>query len=337
MKRKLLTVALLTLAIYSPAQNNPIFYGGYGDGWGRGIHIQASITTMYQGGNGDGWNKSSYTQGSVPQNFYGGNGDGWEHGSYIQGSVPHNFYGGNGDGFHSLAYVQNRPDATSFGGNGDGFSSDNYSQSSTEYAYKGGIGDGWASTYTPVTPLPVRFVNFDAFKERGTSHLQWRLASDEEVSSFDVERSNNAVSFEKIGNVAQNNAANKKYNFIDEHPMTGNNYYRLKVIYHDGKMEYTGTKVVNFEEVHSLHLNIYPNPATDIVNVELPNDFSDAQYGVVNIYGISGTMVYQQKVIGKFPSVITVQTASLTAGNYVVHIAADNNKTAQGKIVVVKQ
>lgn len=335
MKRKILTAALLPLAVYGQAQNNPIFFGGYGDGWGSGTHTQAS-TAIYLGGNGSGWAKNSYTQGGLPQSFYGGNGDGWEHGSYVQGGASQNFYGGNGDGFHASAYSQNRPDVLSFGGNGDGFSADNYSQSSNEYAYKGGIGDGWASTYTPIMPLPLRFLNFDAVKERNTSHLSWKLASDEEVRAFDVERSNNAVIFEKIGNVAQSNAANKSYNFIDQSPATGNNYYRLKIIYQDGKTEYTGTKVVNFEEARTLHLNIYPNPATDIVHVELPVDFSDTHYGVVNIYGMNGAMVFQQKITGKMPLLLTIPTASLAAGTYSVHIAADNNKTAQGKIIIVK-
>lgn len=337
MKKKLLITIAVATSINCIAQNNPqVFYGGSGDGFSKQSYAQSSINTMFNGNAGDGWSRNSYAQQGGASQFFGGNGDGWNKNNYSQASIGTMFTGGNGDGWNLNNYAQQGSNQQFFGGNGDGWNTNNYNQTHFDFAYKGGAGDGWASNYTPLLPLPITFLKFDAYKEERTSHLKWLLAKDDEVQSFDVERSHNAVSFEKIGNVAQNDANKKSYGFVDRQPMTGSNYYRLKVINKDGTTEYTGTKVVKFDDAKSIAVKIYPNPATNVVNIELPEDVNNETNLILNIYGMNGAMVHHQKISKANSSIITVNTEKFAVGNYVVHLRSEN-VNATGKVVVVKE
>ncbi|HTN45455.1 MAG TPA: T9SS type A sorting domain-containing protein [Flavipsychrobacter sp.] len=334
--KRIINLVLLFSPLLAHSQNNNIFYGGNGDGWGKANYAQPSVSTLFHGGDGDGWNKTSYSQTTVTTLFHGGDGDGWNRVVYAQASVGTMFLGGNGDGWNKSGYTQGAVSPQFYGGNGDGWNRNNYSQTYSDVAFRGGAGDGWASTYTPVAPLPVTFLKFEAVKENNTARLNWLLAQDEEVTSFDIERSHDAVSFEKIGTVNQNATNNKKYDFTDRHPFTGYNYYRLRVVGNDGKIDYTATRAVQFDTWNTSVVKIYPNPATREVNIELPQEFAADANKVLNVYGMNGAMVFQQKMHAGSASVITIQTVSFAAGSYMVHIASET-KTATGKFIVTKE
>lgn len=331
------TLAILLFASSFPAlaQNNNIFYGGVGDGWSKASYAQAGNNIMFQGSAGDGWHAANYTQTSINTQFQGGAGDGWSANIYAQASVTTLFQGGVGDGWSTNNYAQASITTQFQGGVGDGWNALNYTQSYANLAFRGGAGDGWASTYTPMLPLPITFLNFDAVKKDKTSYLHWKLAKDDEVKSFDVERSPDAVNFVKVGAVAQQDARHKSYDFTDIQPMTGNNYYRLKIHNNNGTSEYTSTRVVKFEDAIMNSIRIYPNPATQVVNIDLPTTMTHS-YKVLNIFGMNGAMVYQQKLEVNSATTITVNIEAFAAGSYMVHIISDN-QSAYGKFIVASE
>jgi hypothetical protein len=94
-----------------------------------------------------------------------------------------------------------------------------------------------ATTFSSIL-LPVSLTNFTAkANKQGTVNLAWATAAEQNNSHFEVARSVDGQSFTKIGEVlgaGSSNAANH-YNFTDESPISGVNYYRLKQIDKDGK------------------------------------------------------------------------------------------------------
>lgn len=332
MKRFITCAALLLTSAAAQAQNNMIFYGGEGDGWNSANYIQSSNVDAFHGGEGDGWNSNGYLQSSNVVAFKGGDGDGWNNASYTQAGSTLLFKGGEGDGWNSNNYVQNIASVSFFGGEGDGWNSVNYTQNTPVVAFLGGAGDGWAGNYIIIVPLPITFLSFNARKQDKSSLLDWKMGEEKEVTSFDVERSINAVNFEKIGEVKQNDANNKEYRFTDNLPFTGNNYYRLKVKKLDGSSEYTNTRVVYFDMRQQAVIKLYPNPATEQVSVELPTDFLGLNT-IVNIYSASGAIVISRKVMGNQSAVLSLNISALAAGNYYLHVAAET-KTATAKFNV---
>lgn len=96
--------------------------------------------------------------------------------------------------------------------------------------------------------------------------LRWATANEHNAARFDIERSADGASFEKIGAVVAkgNSNAPTDYYFQDKHPLTGINYYRLKQVDLDGRANYSQVVQVKWEASIT---GVYPNPTTGSVQI----------------------------------------------------------------------
>lgn len=95
-----------------------------------------------------------------------------------------------------------------------------------------------------------------------------------------------------------------------------------------GKVRVTGTSVndLGFEN----DLNIFPNPASDIVNIKYDNTNNLSDIKVV-MYNAMGQQVYT----GQMRNELSINTATFAAGNYFINlIDANTGKTATKKVIV---
>lgn len=99
------------------------------------------------------------------------------------------------------------------------------------------------------TILPVKYLDFSATKASNQINLNWSTASEQNNDYFSIERSEDGLSFDAIGKVAGfgNSSAKVDYTFIDENPLNGTSYYRLKQVDFDGKVEYSSIISVKSE------------------------------------------------------------------------------------------
>ena len=77
------------------------------------------------------------------------------------------------------------------------------------------------------------------------------------------------------------------YDFIDNDPVLGTNYYRIKQVDQNGSFSYSAVIELSRDRVNSLSVtSVYPNPAADQVNLDyaLPRGIS-ANYQIVDIQG----------------------------------------------------
>lgn len=117
-----------------------------------------------------------------------------------------------------------------------------------------------------VISLPVKLVSFTVKKKDHKNVLLWKTTSETDNAGFQIERSRDAINFEKIGFVDGNGESHEQnqYSFTDENPMV-KTYYRLKQMDHSGKFEYSRTiAVVNA----AADFVIFPNPASDHILVK---------------------------------------------------------------------
>ncbi len=121
--------------------------------------------------------------------------------------------------------------------------------------------------------LPVDLVAFTGKNEGSINHLFWTTASEENNVGFELQRSNNGRDFETIGFVegigTTENTNN--YSFIDERPLTGDNYYRLKQIDYDGQYELSNVIVLEFNTSANGVIKVFPNPNNGQFTLELMN------------------------------------------------------------------
>ncbi|MBS1565529.1 MAG: glycoside hydrolase family 44, partial [Bacteroidetes bacterium] len=141
--------------------------------------------------------------------------------------------------------------------------------------------------------LPVGLVSLAAVKAGNDVRLNFSVSADPGVSSFDIERSADGLLFNSIGTVAAaatvpgNAGPEKNYSFYDNRPLPSVNYYRLKIA--DGNGGYTYSKIVVAAFGHDIAgITVFPNPANDVVSVQLP-----AQQGpiVLELHERTGKLV----------------------------------------------
>jgi len=120
------------------------------------------------------------------------------------------------------------------------------------------------------TPLPITLISFTAMAENNIVRLDWETASEINNDHFTVQRSADASAWEDIKVIKGmlNSSADVHYTTNDDMPLSGVSYYRLKQTDVDGKETFSFIRTVNIH--NQAQINIYPNPATNYINVVSP-------------------------------------------------------------------
>lgn len=93
--------------------------------------------------------------------------------------------------------------------------------------------------------------------------------------------------------------------------------------------------IASVNETVSVDLNIYPNPATDFVNIELGNlKNEDLQNAVIVVYDMTGKKVFEKQLNNS--SMEKISTADYAAGLYTIVIANSDNILAKQRVIVQK-
>ncbi len=147
--------------------------------------------------------------------------------------------------------------------------------------------------------LPVEFLYFDGDLIEGESHLEWATASELDNDRFEVERSLDGITFERIGIVGGNGTTNEvsTYQFVDKLPGVGLNFYRLKQIDFDEQFEYSETILVDNRDASvTFDMNVYPNP-TDQGNININLITGDETSPVlISIYDLNGRAYFNKQI-----------------------------------------
>jgi len=166
--------------------------------------------------------------------------------------------------------------------------------------------------------LPQNLLSFTASKNDNKVTLNFTTTRELQVASFDVERSLNGSSFTKIGTVT-GEGGNGQYAYIDVQPLPSINYYRLKMINQDGGYSYS--KIVSIRYDKNASITIFPNPAKDVVNVQL-----HMPAGTISLQIIDG-MGLKVKSMTLKSSGSTLSTAidisGLAGGQYYIHAGSE--------------
>ncbi|MFY7965167.1 MAG: pectinesterase family protein [Chitinophagaceae bacterium] len=177
--------------------------------------------------------------------------------------------------------------------------------------------------------LPLNFVNY-SIKQNDDKTIEniWLTANEINVSHFNIQRSINGKDFETIGKVDAKNTSENKYRFIDNKlPITTNNltlFYRLESVDRDGKISYSEVKNVELA-IRNIGVNIYPNPAKDVLNVICTNA---KQLLIVDVYGKQ----VLKHTINNQRSIVNIQ--GLGKGVYIIQVIITKGEVINQKLVI---
>jgi hypothetical protein len=178
--------------------------------------------------------------------------------------------------------------------------------------------DGFRVATTWSMTIPVELVSFTAKKSGNANKLAWQTASELNNNYFDIQRSTDGATFQTIGQVkgAGNSNSLINYDFTDETPSTGTNYYRLQQVDVNGKT--TNSKTVAVNATGKGSVKVFPTLATDKLNVLTTSDKEEG-FDIVNFVG-------QVVLKGRFTNSTDVNISQLAKGTYIMHIAGETVK-----------
>ena len=177
----------------------------------------------------------------------------------------------------------------------------------------------WAAT------IPVELTNFTAQKANTAAKLIWSTATELNNARYDIERSSNGKTFNKIGEILGYGNSNqvKTYTFMDEKPNASINYYRLRQVDFDGKETISKAVSVNFDKNASI--KVYPSVAKDKINIDITGDGGAADLSITNLLG---QVVLTQK-LPNTEGPLSVNINELASGSYIVRIISKGNELTQ--------
>jgi uncharacterized delta-60 repeat protein len=178
-----------------------------------------------------------------------------------------------------------------------------------------------------LTVLPLKLLSLSAKKDGETNLLQWTTVQEINIDRFEIERSLNGKDYSSIGKI---NAGLSKYNFTDEKPFTGINYYRIKMIDKDGKFEYSPVRTL----IHSasFYVSIYPLPAKGRLNMQIES--SKAEKANISVTDVSGkTLITNSVMLAAGVNNTFSNVQSLGKGVYFLKIVTSQT-TETRKIIV---
>jgi hypothetical protein len=177
---------------------------------------------------------------------------------------------------------------------------------------------GFYITSKPVV-LPVTLEYFTGTQNNGINLLNWKANCTSDRVTFEVERSSDGVHFVTVATInADQLRCSQPFDNTDYHPLSGINYYRIKVIDPNDKYYYSNTisllvKAKGFEIV-----NISPNPVANENAVLRINIGEKAQVSIV-IADLTGRIVGTQTAqLLTGLNQVTLDTRQLARGAYQV-------------------
>lgn len=149
------------------------------------------------------------------------------------------------------------------------------------------------------TALPVELLNFNAVLENDVVEVNWITSSELNNDYFEIERSEDGVTFEVIGEVAGNGTTNEEthYNFTDYRPIIGVSYYRLAQFDYDGtKSVFNAVSVENSSINQGLETSIFPNPTySNNINLRITNN-NASEFIQILLHDVSGNLLFHDDI-----------------------------------------
>lgn len=199
----------------------------------------------------------------------------------------------------------------------------------------GGTGSCTGCTTSSSAPLPIELLEFTAVPGEEKVELKWSTATEANNKFFTIERSKDAVNFEKVVDVtgAGNSTTLKEYFESDYKPYDGLSYYRLKQTDFNGDFKYC--KIVSVTTGAKKNVVVFPNPSAKNSDLNLHISGYKSQEVLVVLRDIDGREFYSKVFVAEDNNQFYVFDAlkSIPAGTYII-VASSMDKVYHQKLII---
>jgi hypothetical protein len=183
-------------------------------------------------------------------------------------------------------------------------------------------------------PLPVELTSFTAKLVNKSVYLNWTTQSEINNDYFTVERSPDNITWASIGTVDGHGTSTEvhNYQFVDNDPLRGISYYRLRQTDFDGHQEILPVALVNNSMPGTF--TVYPNPALSPV-IHLNGDDVQLKYYTITVTDITGRIIPATVDADENSSVtIMLEPSAIQSGQMYFVTATDGQHSLKQKFVV---
>jgi hypothetical protein len=172
-----------------------------------------------------------------------------------------------------------------------------YNAFGSDHSYSGTFTGGFSgfAIGNPINlPLPVGLLSLQGEVVDQQTELSWMTAWELNSDYFEVERSADGQQFSEIGLVKSmgNSDVEQAYQFTDLNPINGINYYRLKQVDIDGRVEYSNIIRVRLEGDSKILVS--PNPFRDYINISF--EMQEKRAVEFTLFSIKGEQIISRKM-----------------------------------------
>jgi hypothetical protein len=186
-------------------------------------------------------------------------------------------------------------------------------------------GSPYNNSGTSCSTLPLTLLSFKGSKTIGGIQLEWSTSNETNTASFEVERSNNGISFSLVGNVLSKESValrNNNYTFTDKMATGGNTYiYRLKMRDLNEQFSYSPSVFIKYDLTSGSLFHVYPNPVKGSY-VYIQPEFNQHAAITVKIMNVTGS-VWSNKLLTSDNlqnQRFQIPVGQLPSGSYILQI-----------------
>ena len=166
-------------------------------------------------------------------------------------------------------------------------------------------------------------------------NIDWTTLSEINNDYFTIERAGADFKFYELFTIngAGNNYTLSTYHAVDDSPLEGTSYYRLKQTDFDGEYSYSDIRIVVYDSENPIV--VFPNPVRNKITVQMFSNVSDNI--TVSIYDSKGWKILENKnEIHKGTNDITIDVSQLDNTIYFLRIDFEDNSQKQYRCKFIK-
>jgi len=146
--------------------------------------------------------------------------------------------------------------------------------------------------------------------------IKWSVSQQSNNKGYYVEQSADGVNWETLAFIPNdyNKGGSAKYSFLQNKPVNGRHFYRIRQEDLDGNTSYSEIKIIDIKS--DIHVELSPNPATDhiVIRIENPNGI---QSNKAALFDFSGKLIAAQAIKA---GVNQIDISSFPKGSYFLKI-----------------
>lgn len=199
--------------------------------------------------------------------------------------------------------------------------------------------DIFIAGFGTLNTLPITLTSFSATPvNNGNSvNINWIVASQFNNDYFEIERSSDGAVFQTIGSVpgCAVCTTSKKYGLVDNNPVPGRSYYRMKQVDVDNKTSYSAVVAIDIVAKQSSAISVYPAITSNSFNVII-KEVTTKKRQVVILSNSTGAVI-EKRTIDLNTGINTISFSLQSQGKGVYYIETlDSNGRRLGTARVVK-